>query len=104
MKILTVTALLVSILLPAGVAKGYRIPVGDDPFVVTCTKHNDKVNVRSGPGKNYRVVRQLKSGSYVVRVSKKTGRDGLLWHKYEHKNDRTSGWIRDDYLCAVPSD
>lgn len=63
----------------------------------TCTQNNDLVNIRSGPGKNYRTIRQINSGAYLSTYGGAQGRDGFTWRKVNYNG--TVGWVRGDYLC-----
>ena len=63
----------------------------------TCTMQGDKVNIRSGPGKNYRVVRKVNSRVSVATYDGTQGSDGFTWRKVNYGG--TVGWVRGDYLC-----
>jgi uncharacterized protein YgiM (DUF1202 family) len=64
----------------------------------TCTvQAGDKVNIRSGPGKNYRTIRRVKSGVYISTDNGTQGQDGFTWRKVNYRG--VVGWIRGDYLC-----
>jgi uncharacterized protein YraI len=64
----------------------------------TCTHSNDIVNIRSGPGKNFRIVRQVYSGVNVYPYDGAQGRDGFTWRKVNVNG--SVGWVRGDYLCG----
>jgi uncharacterized protein YraI len=72
-------------------------PVHNAIAARACTRENDVVNIRSGPGKNYRVVRQAQSGSYIAVVTSTQGRDGFTWNQVSYNG--SIGWVRGDYLC-----
>ncbi|MFM2304747.1 MAG: hypothetical protein RLZZ135_2159 [Cyanobacteriota bacterium] len=64
----------------------------------TCTVQvGDKVNIRSGPGKNYRILNRIKSGVYINTYDGTQGQDGFIWRKVNYRG--AVGWIRGDYLC-----
>ena len=62
-----------------------------------CTSSGGTVNIRSGPGKGYRVVGSLYSGAYVNSGRPRKGNDGVRW--YPVSTGGVSGWVRGDYIC-----
>ena len=109
MKILTVTALLFAIALPATAQVGpaYRSAKGSpDSHTVmgyygyACTAESgSSLSVRSGPGKNYRVLTQVRDGKGISLDRSQYGRDGFKW--WLTSDNVRQGWIRADYLCKV---
>jgi uncharacterized protein YgiM (DUF1202 family) len=70
-------------------------------LIMTCTRQSDSnVNIRSGAGKNYKVIRQVRSGHSIEVTRGMQGNDGFTWNKIT--DEGSVGWIRSDYLCDVP--
>ena len=51
------------------------------------------LNVRSGPGDDYTIVRTLKTGDRVIEIGKSIDSDGALWIKHDN-----GGWSYANYL------
>ena len=70
-------------------------------LIMTCTRQSgSSVNIRSGAGKNYRVIRQVKTSTSIEVTREMRGDDGFTWNKVTYQG--SVGWIRSDYLCDVP--
>ncbi|MBP0726588.1 SH3 domain-containing protein [Bacillus sp. RG28] len=54
------------------------------------------LNIRSGPGTNYKVVSQLKKGNYVSIIGSKFG-----WYKIA--SGLKTGWVFNKYISKLPS-
>jgi uncharacterized protein YgiM (DUF1202 family) len=63
-----------------------------------CTTQGSNVNIRSGPGKQYRVVRSIPTGAPVGVLGVTNGRDGVRWFKVSAAG--VVGWMRGDYVCS----
>jgi uncharacterized protein YraI len=101
-KILTVTALLLAIALPATAQVGpaYRSAQGNSYGNVCTAERGSSLSLRNGPGKNYRVLTQIRDGNSVALYNSQYGRDGFKWW-LTSANGR-QGWIRADYVCNAP--
>lgn len=62
-----------------------------------CTHTGSNVMLRSGAGKNFRIVARMPSGSYVNVLNSTYGRDGMVWYRVNY-NGRV-GFARADYVC-----
>jgi uncharacterized protein YgiM (DUF1202 family) len=64
-----------------------------------CTRDgNGRLNMRSGPGTNYRVVYQVPNRALVSVVnSTDTSYGGYYWYQVVFRNQ--VGWVRGDFLC-----
>jgi uncharacterized protein YraI len=73
---------------------------GANNLAYTCTAdiHRGKVNLRTGAGANYRLVRQIPNAVPVQLIDRLNGRDGYIWHRVRFEN--SVGWVRGDFLCA----
>ena len=54
---------------------------------------NKIVNIRSGPGKNYKIIRQAKKGVVFKTLERKKG-----WVKVFHNESKLTGWIKRSLL------
>jgi uncharacterized protein YraI len=101
MKILAATALLFAISLPANAQVGpaYSNRVTKNlTYGKVCTTHQgSSLSIRSGPGKNYRVLKQVSSGTGLSFNGSQYGKDGFQWLRTS-TNGR-QGWVRADYIC-----
>jgi uncharacterized protein YraI len=101
MKILTATALLFAITLPATAQVGpaYRSAQGISFGNVCTTERGSSLSLRNGPGKNYRALTQIRDGNSISVTTSQYGRDGFKWW-LTSANGR-KGWVRADYVCNV---
>jgi uncharacterized protein YraI len=102
MKILTATALLFAIALPATAQVGpaYRSAQGSISSGTVCTaEHGSSLSLRSGPGKNFRAITQIRDGKSVFLEGSRYGQDGFNWLRTS-SNGR-QGWVRADYICGI---
>jgi uncharacterized protein YraI len=100
MKILTATALLLSIALPATAQVGPAYQSSYATYGTVCTvDRGSNLSLRSGPGKNYRVLTTIRDGNSVPLVNSQYGRDGFKWWQVNAKGRQ--GWVRADYVCGV---
>jgi uncharacterized protein YraI len=103
MKLLTATALLFAIALPAiaqvepAESKGYT-GVG----TVCTAERGSNLSVRSGSGKNYRVLTQIRDRSGIQINDIQYGKDGFQWLLTSANGLR--GWVRADYICGLAYD
>jgi uncharacterized protein YraI len=101
MKILTATALLFAIALPAtaqvGPAYSNRVTKNPTYGNVCNAQRGSSLAIRSGPGKSYRVLKQVPNGTGLSFNGKQYGKDGFHWLRTS-SNGR-QGWIRSDYVC-----
>ena len=102
MKILTATALLLAIALPATAQVGpaYRSAQGSSYGTVCTATRGSSLSLRSGPGKNYRVLTQVSDGNSLGFNTSQYGQDGFRW-LLTSANGR-QGWVRADYVCGAP--
>ncbi|AFZ03225.1 SH3 domain-containing protein [Calothrix sp. PCC 6303] len=61
-----------------------------------CTRDGDDLNMRSGPGTNFRRVYQVPSGA-VVSVSNIVRRGRFYWYQITFRNQ--TGYVRGDFIC-----
>lgn len=81
------------------IAQGPGNHGGSGSSLYVCTHNgNGTLNLRSGPGQGFNVIRQISNGSAVNPVDSGTGSDGYLWHKVNYRG--SVGWVRGDYLCS----
>jgi Bacterial SH3 domain len=102
---LAITVLIYGIqILPAIAQTGPGNLGGVYNVAYTCTAdiYRGKVNLRTGAGQNYRLIRQLPNAISVQVLDRATGRDGYIWHKVRYEN--SVGWVRGDFLCAGRGD
>jgi uncharacterized protein YraI len=100
MKILTATALLLAIALPATAQVGPAYVSQNSNYGTVCTvERGSSLSVRSGSGKNYRVLTQVRDGNGIAVNSGQQGRDGFRWLSAS-ANGR-QGWVRADYICGM---
>jgi uncharacterized protein YraI len=100
MKILTVTALLFSIALPAAAQVGPAYVSQSSSYGTVCTaQRGSSLSLRNGPGKNYRVLTQVRDGKTVGINNFQYGQDGFKWLLTSANGRR--GWVRSDYVCGV---
>jgi len=106
MKILTATALLFAIALPATAQVGPAYSDRASGNLVhgqACTSEKgSSLSIRSGPGKNYRVITQVRDGNYIGLRGSQYGRDGFRWFRVDA--DGRQGWSRADYVCGARGD
>jgi len=66
--------------------------------VRVCTRNTDsKVNIRTGPGTEYRAIAQIPNGTLMNTVMQDRGSDGYQWYALEL--GEIVGWARGDFLC-----
>ena len=66
-----------------------------------CTNDSDgSLSMRSGPGRNFRTMKEISNKEEVALMSGKYSQDGFYWWKVSHDGD--SGWVRADYVCNDP--
>ncbi|PSB56412.1 SH3 domain-containing protein [Chamaesiphon polymorphus CCALA 037] len=102
MKILTATALLLATTLPAAaerVGPAYRSAQGNSYGNVCTSERGSSLSLRTGPGKNYRALTQIRDGNSVVLFNSTYGRDGFKW--WQTAANGRQGWVRADYVCGV---
>jgi uncharacterized protein YraI len=63
-----------------------------------CTTYGGNVNIRSGPGKQFRVIRSIPSGARLGILGVANGRDGVRWFRINARG--IVGWVRGDYVCS----
>lgn len=102
MKILTATVLLFAIAIPATAQVGpaYRYAQGNSYGNACTVERGSYLSLRSGPGKNYRVLTQIRDGNSLVLFNNQYGNDGFRWW-LTAANGR-QGWVRADYVCGAP--
>jgi uncharacterized protein YraI len=101
MKILTATALLFAVALPATAQVGPAYLSQSSSYGNVCTaERGSSLSLRSGPGKNYRVLTQIRDGSSVALNNSQYGRDGFKW--WMTAANGRQGWVRADYVCGAP--
>lgn len=71
---------------------------GNRMMVRVCTRSaNGSLNVRTGPGTNFKAIARIPNGAVMAAVSSDRGNDGYRWYCVERGN--VIGWVRGDYLC-----
>ncbi|WP_235658723.1 SH3 domain-containing protein, partial [Fischerella thermalis] len=68
----------------------------DVPYVCT-NDDNGRLSLRSGPGTNFRKIKEIPNGNSVNILSGQYGRDRYYWWNVRH--ERSLGWVRADYVC-----
>jgi uncharacterized protein YgiM (DUF1202 family) len=104
MKILVISALLLSIALPAMAQVGPAYSKRYSQYLMTtgtiCTKEiSSSLSLRSGPGRSYRVLAKIHNGNSVILEGERYGQDGFRWLQAFSKGQQ--GWIRADYVCKI---
>lgn len=107
MKILTATVLFFATVLPvtalpatAQVGPAYRAAQSYNYATVCTAERGSSLSVRSGPGKNYRVLTKVRDGNTIGFNTSQYGQDGFRW-LLTSANGR-EGWVRADYVCSAP--
>ncbi|ACB54019.1 unknown [Crocosphaera subtropica ATCC 51142] len=65
-----------------------------------CTNsRSGRLNVRTGPGTNYRSLTQIPNGTTVPVFDRTSGQDGTphTWQRINYNG--VQGWVRSDYIC-----
>ncbi len=101
MKIFASTTLLLVIALSAtaqvGRAEGENHTYAG--FGTVCTaERGSSLSVRSGSGKNYRVLTQIRDKNAIKIYDMQYGKDGFRW-LFASANG-IQGWVRADYICG----
>jgi uncharacterized protein YgiM (DUF1202 family) len=65
--------------------------------VYSCSRDGDRINLRSRPGQQYRILNQIPSGKQIVLIGDTKVVDEFTWQKVNYYG--TVGWIRGDFLC-----
>jgi uncharacterized protein YraI len=100
MKILTATALLFAIALPAAAQVGPAYQPVARLYGTVCTAEpGSSLSLRRGPGRNNRVLTQIPDGSSLALFNSQYGQDGFKWWLTNANGRR--GWVRADYVCGV---
>lgn len=108
-KILLASALTLTFALPikAQVGPGANssdIPYGrggDTIYAQVCTNEpNGRLSLRSGPGQNYRKIKEIRNGDTLALNSSQYDNRGFRWWSVYHNGSR--GWVRADYVCGDP--
>jgi uncharacterized protein YraI len=103
MKLLTATALLFTLALPATAQVGPAYRSAQGSYSTVCTaERGSSLTLRSGPGKNYRSLTQVRDGRTISINGSQNGRDGFRW-LLTSANGR-QGWVRADYVCGRGDD
>ncbi len=65
-----------------------------------CTNSpNGRLNIRTGPGTNYRRLGQVPNGAQVPIWGSARGRDGQSYRWQNISYNGVQGWVRSDYVC-----
>jgi uncharacterized protein YraI len=100
MKILSVAALLWTVALPAMAQVGPAYVTQNSSYGNICTaQRGSSLSLRNGPGKNYRVLTQIRDGNSVAVSNSQYGQDGFKWFLTSANGRR--GWVRSDYVCGL---
>lgn len=65
-----------------------------------CTNNRSgTLNVRTGPGRNYRSLTQVPNGTTIPVFDRASGQDGqsYTWQRINYNG--VQGWVRSDYVC-----
>ena len=83
-------------------------PDDDDPSgfppLSTVRVDTDLLNVRTGAGLAYPVIRQVSGGTVFMIGSGPVVADGYSWYTVEVPDQPTSGWVAGDFLTLVSDD
>jgi uncharacterized protein YraI len=75
-----------------------RISSSDGYVASVCTNDvGGSLTLRTGPGRNYKKIRQIPAGNNIRVIDSTKTDDGFEWFKVTYKNSR--GWVRSDYIC-----
>ncbi|MFH7031023.1 MAG: SH3 domain-containing protein [Heteroscytonema crispum UTEX LB 1556] len=77
------------------------IASGPQSYAEVCTKDGSgRLSMRSGPGRDFRKLKEIPNGDEVGLMGGKYGQDGFWWWSVSHNNRR--GWVRAHYVCGDP--
>ncbi|BAY62321.1 hypothetical protein NIES22_23950 [Calothrix brevissima NIES-22] len=103
-KLLMASALIFTAALPVGAqeinSKSFKIAQSSYPAYVCTNDVGGTLNLRRGPGQNYRIVLQIPRGRGVYVVSDSVRINGRDWVQVTYGNK--TGWVDSQYICAVP--
>jgi hypothetical protein len=112
LKTLFASTLLLTVILPAKAQVGPGLSYGDhigtnygrgQYYAQICTRQrNGRLSLRTGPGQEYRKLKEIPNGHRVALMDSEYGNDGFRWWNVLHNGNR--GWVRADYVCGDPDD
>jgi hypothetical protein len=74
---------------------------GTQPYAEVCTRNrNGRLSLRTGPGQQYRKIKEIPDRDSVALNNSEYGNDGFRWWNVFHNGNR--GWVRADYICGDP--
>lgn len=66
-----------------------------------CTRDwNGVLNLRQGPGQEFRTISQMRNNDQIDIISSALGRDGYTWYYVEPAWSYNRYWVRADYICG----
>jgi uncharacterized protein YraI len=86
-----------SLILSSAVAFPTHAEDSSTHYVCTNTR-DSSLTLRRGPGKGYKQVRQIPTGTGINFLDSTTSGDGFTWYKVSYRGN--IGWVRSDYVCA----
>lgn len=70
-------------------------------YAQICTNDsNGRLSMRSGPGQNFRKLKEIPNGDEVGLMGGKYGQDSFWWWNVSYNEGR--GWVRADFVCGDP--
>ncbi len=105
LKTLMASALILAVALPVkaqvgpGMGPTDRVARGINAQV--CTRNrNGRLSLRTGPGRDYRKIKEIPNGHTLALNFSEYGNDGFRWWNVYHNGNQ--GWVRSDYVCGDP--
>lgn len=76
-------------------------PVNQQSYAQVCTRNrNGRLSLQTGPGQNFRKIKEIPNGNMVALNSSEYSDDGFRWWNVSHKG--SFGWVRADFICGDP--
>lgn len=82
-------------------AEKYGRPLPEQLVVLDSKYSNSRINVRSGPGTNYRIKHYGLNGDQVEIFDISDGNDGYSWYHLGFVESGAEGWVREDLLAFI---
>ncbi|MDK3156525.1 DUF2927 domain-containing protein [Kamptonema cortianum] len=82
---------------------GDVLPSFARPAVLSTRSTTSWINVRAWPSTTSTIRHQGRAGDRVEIIRDAKGNDGAIWHYLKFNNSNAEGWIRSDFVQALPS-
>ncbi|MBD2357478.1 SH3 domain-containing protein [Tolypothrix sp. FACHB-123] len=99
-KVLMASALIFAAALPVGAqeVRSGSVRISQNYVAYVCTNDvGGTLTLRTGPGTNYKKIRQIPAGNKITVIGYTTGSDGFEWFRVNFR--KKEGWVRSDYVC-----